>query len=577
MCQFVAKRKGSNSVVGKKDILDLLENRQLSAKEIADSLDLPIRSVYRYVNDLVVDGSILKLDKVLGGRSVAIYSLPVVTPGVCQWEAHKEILASTKTYQRKLLDVDFWPSFAEDIQSLEARQENRHIAVVGLVGWGKSTTAIWISKQLDPSFVVQDIIFIKQDLLRLVASQPRNKTFVLDDIGVMLSSRQWQEKERELVFSFLEICRMNRVNTIATVPSLEMIDLNYRRLLHYVFQVELKCQDHIHIIVFKPTTAGLKPSFKPVGTLIFPYPESVDHIIRQYQAIKQEQLSFSARASLERLEKAREGVARYIFDHSITRVTSDVVASALDSLGLNGDVPKQDRDRLRVQMYNTLEEKKKAEGKAKRQQVEQGKANLRKHRLSVSYRVKHQGFIDKGRSEVFSKTLAYRLTFEKIRAGNLKNLPGVMGSLLKRGVKSYLIERLVLKRLDDSYLIRDLRLMRDILALFKSFDELFYSKLFAMFLQDPKLALSFISQAKEMRKSWLYQYHKRFSPKKWREGVISRLRDLEAKERWKRGQDRHYESIIAGAIDIGYLLFKKENPKLADYVDQKDRSFWGDV
>ncbi|GAJ04208.1 unnamed protein product, partial [marine sediment metagenome] len=209
--------------------------------------------------------------------------------------------------------------------------------------------------------------------------------------------------------------------------------------------------------------------------------------------------------------------------------------------------------------------------------VEQGKANLRKARLSASYRTKYQGFIDKGRSEAFSKTLAYRLTFEKIRAGNLKNLPSVMGSLLKRGVKSYLVERLVLRRLDDTYLIRDLRAMRDLLAFFKSFDELFYSKLFAMFLEDPKQALAFISEAKEMRKSWLYQYHKRFSPKKWREAVLSKLGNLEAKKRWERGQDRHYESIIAGAIDIGYLLFKKENPKLVEYVDQKDRSFWGDV
>lgn len=564
-------------MVGKKDILDLLEGRQLSAKEIADSLDLPIRSVYRYINDLVVDGSILKLEKVVDGRSVAIYTLPVVTPGVCQWEAHKEILLTGKTYQKKVLELDFWPAFAEDIQTLDSREQNVHLAVVGLVGWGKSTTAIWISKQLDPSFTVKNIIFVKQDLLKLVASQPKRKSFVLDDIGVMLSSRQWQERERELIFSFLEICRMNRVNTIATAPSLEMIDLNYRRLLHYVFEIELRCEDHIHIIVFKPTTAGLKPSFKPVGVLVFPFPESVDHIIKQYQAMKQEQLSLSARASLERLEKAKEGVGRYVSNHSITRVTSDVVSAALDSVGLNGDLPKRDRDRLRVKMYNTLEEKKKAERKAKRQQAEQGKENLRKARLSASYRAKYQAYIDKGRSEAFSKTLAFRLTFERTRAGNLKNLPGAVGSLLKRGVKPYLVEGLVLKKLDDTYLVRDLRAMREILAFFKSFDEPFYSKVFRMFLEDPKLALSFISEAKEMRKSWLYRYHKRFSPKKWRDGVVSRLRDLEAKERWKRGQDRKYKGIIAAGIDLGYVLFKKQNPKLLDYVDQKDRSFWGDV
>jgi len=562
------------------EILDLLEGREVSVKDLALAVDRSPAALYKPLARLVQDGLVNKREKLVKGKWVAFYSVPSEREiEGCRWESHKEILLAGKTYTKDVLSNDFWPSFAEDIQSLDARQENRHIAVVGLVGWGKSTTAIWISKQLDPSFTVKDIIFVKQDLLKLVASQPKNKSFVLDDIGVMLSSRQWQERERELVFSFLEICRMNRVNTIATVPSLEMIDLNYRRLLHYVLQVELKCQDHIHIIVFKPTTAGLKPSFKPVGTLIFPYPESVDHIIQQYQAIKQEQLSFSARASLERLEKAKQGVIRYVLHHPVIRVTDDVVRSAINSIGLDVDLPKRDKDKLRTAMFDAFQEKKKAEGKARRQQIEQGKANLRKSRLSASYRVKRQAYIDKGRSEDFSKTLAFRLTFEKSRAGNLKNLPGAMGSLLKRGVKPYLVENLVLARLDDVYLVRDLRGMRDILTFFKSFDEFFCSKLFAMFLLDPKQALPFISQAKEMRKSWFYRYHGKFSPKKWREAVLSKLRDFEAKERWKRQRERAIEGSIAAAIDIGYVLFRKGNPKLLDQVDQKhkEKVFWGDV
>ncbi|GAJ23083.1 unnamed protein product, partial [marine sediment metagenome] len=134
-------------------------------------------------------------------------------------------------------------------------------------------------------------------------------------------------------------------------------------------------------------------------------------------------------------------------------------------------------------------------------------------------------------------------------------------------------------RLDDVFLVRDLRGLRDILAFFKSFDQSFYSKIFRMFLEDPKLALSFISETKEMRKSWLYQYHKRFSPKKWREGVIARLADLEARERSKRQQDRNLEGIIAAGIDFGHVLFRKGNPQLLEYVDQKhkEKSFWGDV
>ena len=554
-------------MAGKKELLELLEGSQLSAKDIADSLDLPIRSVYRYLNDLVVDGSILKLEKVLEGRSIAIYSLPVVAPGVCQWEAHKEILASTKTYQKNVLAVDFWGSFAEDIQTFASRQENRHIAVVGLVGWGKSTTAIWISKQLDPCFGVQDIIFVKQDLLRLVAHQPKNKSFVLDDIGVMLSSRQWQEKERELIFGFLEICRMNQVNTIATAPSLAMIDVNYQRLLHYVFQVELKCQDHIHIIVFKPTQAGLKPTFKPVGVLVFPYPESVDRIIQEYQALKQEQLSLSARESLARLEKAKEGVREYVETHQISSITANVLMSGIHSIGLNGNLNRQDRDSLQVEMYNALEAKKQREKTAKAVQVKQGQENLRKGRLQASFKKKYQVFIDKGWSERFSRLVSYRLVYQASKAGNLKSLDGVMGSLCKK-VKPVLIENLILDRLDDPYLVRDLRAFRDLLASFKLFDTVFYTKVFAMLLYDPGKAMQFVDYAKQMRSSREYRYHGKFSPKRWRQGVEDYLSSLEADER----QGEVLESVLKLGAGVVALVAKK--PEWMIGLDQKKPVWW---
>jgi len=562
------------------EILDLLRGRELSIKDLALAIDRSPASLYKPMAKLVRDGLVRKTQRLVKGKPVFYYSVPSVV-GVegCQWESYKAILATSKIFRKNVLDVDFWPFLKQQILSLEERKETLDVAFTGLKGLGKSVSAIWLACWLDGSFSVRgNIILRKEQLLELGIDQPTDRAFVLDDLGTSLSSRGWAERERSVVFSFFEICRQNRVHLLGTSPSLDLVDVNFRRLIRYVFDLQMRCKDHTHTVIYRVLNPGsAKFVLEPVGTLTLPYPNSIDGLIKEYEALKRQELRGAAQDALERLERAKEGVARYIFSHPVTRVTSDVVGAALDSLGLNGDVPKQDRDRLRVQMYNTLEEKKKAEKKAKRQQIEQGKENLKKARLSASYRSKRQAYIDKGRSEVFSKTLAFRLTFEKSRAGNLKNLPGAMGSLLKRGVKPYLVENLVLARLDDVYLVRDLRGMRDILAFFKSFDESFYSKLFAWFLEAPKEALSFIRQAKEMRKSFLYQYHKRFSPKKWREAVLWRLNDLEAKERWKRQQDRNLEGGIAAVIDLGYLLFKKQNPKLLDYVEQKDRSFWGDV
>jgi len=552
-------------------ILELLEDQhqELSVRDLAMSIERFPAAFYKPLARLVQSGLVNKREKLVQGKWVAFYSVPSEREiEGCRWQDHKEILLAGKTYRKDILSNDFWPSFVQDIQSLESRQENRHIAVVGLVGWGKSTTAIWISKLLDPSFAVQDIIFVKQDLLRLVAGQPKNKSFVLDDVGVMLSSRQWQEKERELIFGFLEICRMNQVNTIATAPSLAMIDVNYQRLLHYVLQVELKCQDHIHIIVFKPTQAGLKPTFKPVGVLYFPYPESADQTVKQYQELKQEKLSLSARESLERLETAKAGVQKYVVERSVARVTSDTLGSALESIGVDGNLPKQDREKLRITMFDALQEKKQREKAAKAVQAKQGKENLRKARLSASYRAKYQAYIDKGRSEKFAKTLAFRLTFEKSRAGNVKNLFGIVGSLLRKGVKPALVEKVVLDRLDDIYLVRDLRAMRDLLASFKLFDTDFYAKVFGMILYDPGKAMEFVERAKEMRSSREYRYHGKFSPKRWRQGVEDYLSSLEAEER----QGEVLESVLK--LGAGVVALAARKPEWMIGLDQKKPSWW---
>ena len=193
---------------------------------------------------------------------------------------------------------------------------------------------------------------------------------------------------------------------------------------------------------------------------------------------------------------------------------------------------------------------------------------MRKARLSASYRAKYQGFVDKGRSEAFSKTLAFRLVFEKSRAGNLKNLFGIVGSLLRKGVKPALVEKVVLDRLDDIYLVRDLRAMRDLLASFKLFDQCFYSKLFAMILYDPGKAMEFVQQAKEMRSSPEYRYHKRFSPKKWRQAVEDSLGSLEADER----QGEVLESVFK--LGAGLVAAVAKKPEWMIGLDQKKPSWW---
>ncbi|GAI00526.1 unnamed protein product, partial [marine sediment metagenome] len=341
-------------MTGKKDILELLEGKNLTAKDIADDLDLPIRSVYRYARELVIDGLILKLDKVVKGRSITIYSLPEITPGVCGWEQHKQVLLSSKLYTRNVLEVDFWPSFQEEVSNLRERKETLDILISGLKGSGKSVTAIWLAAQLDDDFEInRNLIFRKQQLLRLAIDQPEGMSLVLDDLGTSLSSRAWAEQEREAIFSFFEICRQNRIDLIGTSPSSDLVDLNFRRLIRYIWDIQLRCDGHVHIIAYRSINPGLKPTFKPLGITVLPYDNSIDSLIEEYESVKREQLRGAAQDSLEKLQRGKQKVREYVESHQVTSITSNVLMSGLDSAGLNGNLSKSDKDSLQVEMYNT--------------------------------------------------------------------------------------------------------------------------------------------------------------------------------------------------------------------------------
>jgi DNA polymerase III delta prime subunit len=567
--------KGWQNMTGKKDILELLEGNNLTAKEIADRLELPIRSVYRYTNELVIDGLILKLDKVVKGRSVTIYSLPEITPGVCSWEQHKQILLSSKLYTKSILELDFWPSFKQEMSNLRERKETLDLLITGLKGVGKSVTAIWLAAQLDNNFEIsRNLIFRKEQLLRLAIDQPEGMSLVLDDLGTSLSSRAWAEQEREAIFSFFEICRQNRIDLIGTSPSLDLVDLNFRRLIRYVWDIQLRCggdNGHIHIVEHRNVNPGLKPAFRPVGITDLPYDGSIDTLIQEYEKVKREQLRGAAQDSLEKLQRGKQKVREYVETHPVSSITSNVLMSGLQSAGLNGNLSKPDKDSLQVEMYNTLQDKKQRQKKQKVIQVQQGKENLQKARLLASYRNKYQSYVDKGRSEQYSKTLTYRLIYERSRAGNLKNLEGVVGSLMNK-VKPSLVEDLVLARLDDTSLVRDLRSLRDILGLFKAFDQSFYSKVFNFIIFDPEKALQFIQQTKLMRRDSEYHYHKKFSLKRWREGVVVALAKVEQSERWTNAL-----TSVVPLVGATIGLVARKPGWVNSALAYEKRKFWGDI
>lgn len=572
-------------------ILENLEGQELSVKELAFNLDCSITSLYKPLERLFKEGLIIKRGKEVNGRQVSFYSLPLKeVSGVCTWESHKQILLSGKTYSEKVLNTDYSQLLSKEILNLKANDETFDAVVVGLKGVGKSVAAIWLGSQLNHSFSVDDIIMTKQDLLKVASVQPKDKVLLIDDIGTLLSSRAWREEEREAILGFFQICRQNRVDLIGTTPSLDFVDLNFRRLLRYIWNVQLRCgkgvKGHTHILIHKSFNPGIKSTFVAMGVLTLPYPEDLDPLIKKYQAIKLERLKGTAKESLERIEKAKEHVQQYVLKNPITSITDDVVRSALYSFNLFA-ISKEDKDKLRTVMWNTLQEKKRLEKRAKQIQKKQGTENLEQGRLQSSYDKKFQEFLTKDYNSGFAEILASRLIYEKEKAINLKGVPSLLDSLLKKVMRKHL-EKFILDNFDSPYLARDLIGIRDFFAEFKLFREDFYSKLFLMLRYDPVEAKKFKSMAISWRDSTLYKHHKKFSAKKWRSGVVSHLKDLEYNERQKRVNEKKESMGIAAGVDladkIGRLFGADLKGKLGvrgdwskEVEEEKEKPFWGDL
>ena len=76
---------------------------------------------------------------------------------------------------------------------------------------------------------------VKEIMLR---NNKQYSIIVLDDIGTSYSNRSWQSKSNSILNGIIMTFRPKNQILILTVPSQGMIDLNARRLAHYLIELE---------------------------------------------------------------------------------------------------------------------------------------------------------------------------------------------------------------------------------------------------------------------------------------------------------------------------------------------------
>lgn len=124
---------------------------------------------------------------------------------------------------------------------------NEHFmgVVVGREGSGKSYTALKIANVLDESFNADRVIFDVVELLKVLRNgdhEPGN-FYVLDEAGVSLGKRTWQDRSQILANQALQLIRSHNLGLIFTLPRMSELDSQTEGRLQVILEIVHKNPD----------------------------------------------------------------------------------------------------------------------------------------------------------------------------------------------------------------------------------------------------------------------------------------------------------------------------------------------
>lgn len=126
-------------------------------------------------------------------------------------------------------------------------KSNEHFmaAIVGREGSGKSYTALKIANAIDPTFNADRVIFDVLDLLKVLKNGEHTPGdfFVLDEAGVSLGRRSWQQRSQVLANQAMQLIRSHNLGLIFTLPRLSELDSQTEGRLQVLLEVVDKVPD----------------------------------------------------------------------------------------------------------------------------------------------------------------------------------------------------------------------------------------------------------------------------------------------------------------------------------------------
>ena len=117
------------------------------------------------------------------------------------------------------------------------KRSNWICIITGKPSTGKTWTGMSLAECINPNF-----LWIKHGNLEIMPflkflenakyEIPKGTIFLLDDFGTQMASREWQSKSNILYSKIFQIMGFLNAGLIITVPSLDMIDKDARKLMH---------------------------------------------------------------------------------------------------------------------------------------------------------------------------------------------------------------------------------------------------------------------------------------------------------------------------------------------------------
>lgn len=122
---------------------------------------------------------------------------------------------------------------------LNERNEHFMGCIVGREGSGKSFTALRIASEIDPDFSADNVIFDVEELLKILRDGDHSPgdVYVLDEAGVSLGRRTWQDRGQVLANQALQLIRSHNLGLIFTLPRLSELDSQTQGRLQAFYEI----------------------------------------------------------------------------------------------------------------------------------------------------------------------------------------------------------------------------------------------------------------------------------------------------------------------------------------------------